>query len=436
MMILMRLVQQARALLALGVCIFMLCIPTLANAERILSLFISGQAQPYISNPQGFTLGIEPGTGQLKQNIADAELNLGASHSYVAIQSPTTGVYSVTLHGSYEETLSIKVEYRDTVAGTNSNITQQALFHGDTIQFTVELDHSAEALLLITPPVDMPFNLALEDNAGLGRLTWDASSDLAVVGYRVYARLTQSALFQSLGDVTTTFFDTSHLIRLDDTGDHWKYIVVSLAADGRESFYSTVLNNRIFMAAFFDADVRRGSPPLTVSFSDDSIGGPTLWSWDFDNDGVEDSTQQDPTFTFDTPGTYSVKLSITGPSGSDENTRIDYISVTLDNDGDGIDDTVDNCSAVANDSQQDTDGDGIGDACQCGDMNGDGKVTNTDAVLIQRHLVGLTSPFNPDLCDVNGDGNCSNTDAVIIKRAVLGLPPGVAHACAATMPAQ
>ena len=70
---------------------------------------------------------------------------------------------------------------------------------------------------------------------------------------------------------------------------------------------------------------------------------------------------------------------------------------------------------------------------KCGDMNGDGNVTNTDAVLIQRHLLGLPSPFNPDLCDVNGDGNCTNTDAVIIKRAVVGLPPGVSQRCSAVV---
>jgi hypothetical protein len=35
----------------------------------------------------------------------------------------------------------------------------------------------------------------------------------------------------------------------------------------------------------------------------------------------------------------------------------------MDSDSDGILDTVDNCPNIANPNQQDTDGDGIGDAC-------------------------------------------------------------------------
>ncbi|MGI9293651.1 MAG: dockerin type I repeat-containing protein, partial [Pseudomonadales bacterium] len=111
-----------------------------------------------------------------------------------------------------------------------------------------------------------------------------------------------------------------------------------------------------------------------------------------------------------------------------------------DSDSDGINDNSDNCPYVSNVEQADSGGvdtatpDGIGDACQCGDMNGDGLATNTDSVLIRRNLLGLVSPFNADLCDVNGDGSCSNTDSVIIKRALLGLPPGVSQVCAAANP--
>lgn len=111
-----------------------------------------------------------------------------------------------------------------------------------------------------------------------------------------------------------------------------------------------------------------------------------------------------------------------------------------DTDNDGVGDASDNCPVTPNPAQDDSGGintnaaDGIGDACQCGDINGDGKVSNSDAVLIERHLLGLPSPFDGNYCDTNGDGICTNTDSVIIKRTLLGLPPGIRQACSAAVP--
>ena len=135
-------------------------------------------------------------------------------------------------------------------------------------------------------------------------------------------------------------------------------------------------------------------------------------------------------------------------SSSSDNTTVDAVlsigslsdafSVsTDDSDGDGIYDSVDNCPNTSNANQADSGGvdsntpDGIGDACQCGDISGDGKITNTDSVLIRRHLLGQPSNFQADFCDVNGDGQCTNTDAILIQRALLGLPPGLQQSCVA-----
>lgn len=105
-----------------------------------------------------------------------------------------------------------------------------------------------------------------------------------------------------------------------------------------------------------------------------------------------------------------------------------------DADADGIEDGADVCPTVSDPGQEDRGGigpgsapDGIGDACQCGDVNDDGVVSLLDAVTIQRAL--LTPPAAtlsaPDRCDVGGSAGCTLADAVLIRRALLSPPSAV-----------
>jgi len=78
----------------------------------------------------------------------------------------------------------------------------------------------------------------------------------------------------------------------------------------------------------FTADTTSGTAPLTVSFTDESTGTtPLTYAWDFDNDGVVDNTEQNPTYEYSTAGTYSVKLTVTNAAGSDDEVKTDYITV-------------------------------------------------------------------------------------------------------------
>ena len=78
----------------------------------------------------------------------------------------------------------------------------------------------------------------------------------------------------------------------------------------------------------FSATPTSGAAPLSVQFTDASSGGPTAWQWDFQNDGTIDSTQQNPTFAYTSPGSYSVKLTVSNVSGDDSLVKSGYITVT------------------------------------------------------------------------------------------------------------
>jgi PKD repeat protein len=92
--------------------------------------------------------------------------------------------------------------------------------------------------------------------------------------------------------------------------------------------YITVITPVVPVAGF-SANVTSGDVPLAVAFTDESTGNATSWAWDFDNDGTVDSTEQNPSYTYVTPGTYTVNLTATNWAGSDDEIKTDYIKVFM-----------------------------------------------------------------------------------------------------------
>ena len=77
----------------------------------------------------------------------------------------------------------------------------------------------------------------------------------------------------------------------------------------------------------FSATPKAGYPPLDVQFTDESTGEIETWEWDFDNDGTVDSTEQNPQFTYDEIGNYTVSLTVSGSDGSNTMTKAAYVKV-------------------------------------------------------------------------------------------------------------
>lgn len=67
--------------------------------------------------------------------------------------------------------------------------------------------------------------------------------------------------------------------------------------------------------ASFVPSATAGPSPLTVQFTDNSFtsapSGVTSWAWDFENDGVIDSTQRNPSHTYSSCGQFTVALTVT-----------------------------------------------------------------------------------------------------------------------------
>ena len=85
----------------------------------------------------------------------------------------------------------------------------------------------------------------------------------------------------------------------------------------------------------------------------------------------------------------------------------------LDSDNDGIPDPFDNCPSTYNPNQADSDGDGVGDVCDCGDANADAVVDISDVVYLIAYIFSGGLAPSPLLA---GDANCDS--AVDISDAV------------------
>ncbi|HRP91083.1 MAG TPA: PKD domain-containing protein [Edaphocola sp.] len=80
--------------------------------------------------------------------------------------------------------------------------------------------------------------------------------------------------------------------------------------------------------ANFSATNVIGNAPLVTTFADLSTNNPTSWSWNFSGGTPSTSTQQNPTVTYNTAGTYDVSLTATNAYGSDIETKVGYITIT------------------------------------------------------------------------------------------------------------
>lgn len=78
----------------------------------------------------------------------------------------------------------------------------------------------------------------------------------------------------------------------------------------------------------FEATPTTGSVPLAVKFTDKTVGQVSTWSWDF-GDG-KGSSEQNPTHTYWTAGTYNVILTVSNDYGQADVTKTKYIVVTGD----------------------------------------------------------------------------------------------------------
>jgi len=157
------------------------------------------------------------------------------------------------------------------------------------------------------------------------------------------APLTVNFTDSSTGDVSSYSWDFDNDGTVDSTEQNPVYTytaagnyTVNLTVTGPEGSDSEVKTDYIIVSeslpgapvANFTSNVTIGTEPLTIEFTDISTGSPTNWQWDFNNDGIVDSTEQTPVYTYSTVGNYTVNLTVSNSNGNDSEVKTDYIVVS------------------------------------------------------------------------------------------------------------
>jgi PKD repeat protein len=162
-------------------------------------------------------------------------------------------------------------------------------------------------------------------------LTWqDPNNDPTEVGgYNLYYWQTNWDMPASVNVGKQTTYTLTDL----EAGQTYHFAVTAHDGNGgRESIYSNEVS-KTFPAstpvASFTMNPTAGIAPLLVAFTNTSGGSITSWAWDF-GDGST-SSQQHPNHTYLAGGTSTVRLTVTGPDGSDTVTKTLSVSSQTNN---------------------------------------------------------------------------------------------------------
>jgi len=189
---------------------------------------------------------------------------------------------------------------------------------------------SSEPTVVGTPPGDWPDSIP---SPPVAEFTGDPTSG--------EKPLTVSFTDQSTGHIRSWLWDfgDNHTSTAKNPSHPYEdagYYTVSLTVQGAGGSDTETKTNYIHVTepppvANFSGSPRSGTSPLEVDFTDQSTGGPiTNWSWNFGDPGSgpnNTSTVPNPSHIYETTGTFTVQLIVTGPGGSDTEIKENYITV-------------------------------------------------------------------------------------------------------------
>ena len=153
---------------------------------------------------------------------------------------------------------------------------------------------------------------------GVTRYSQPLTNDVFVMKLNLEGEIIFSGTFGTAGS------ESGYHICEDENGN---FLIAGQKDDEGNGNYDAWLILISGVTADFEANPKTGISPQNVDFQDNSTGLIDGWNWDFNGDGIFDSTEQNPSFLYEQPGTYTVILEVEFNEYTVSCVKEDYINI-------------------------------------------------------------------------------------------------------------
>jgi Lecithin:cholesterol acyltransferase/Carboxypeptidase regulatory-like domain/Bacterial TSP3 repeat len=213
------------------------------TSSRELAVSLLGRTKLYLRAPDQTASGVVPESGIEIIEIPGSQISVRPDAAAVRVLDPADGSYQIGLSGSYFEDYMLRITYVDELG--NSTQIEGIRFFSGSVDLTFTLEAGGNPVLLLDDAPSSPSGLqaSIVTATSQTRLSWIASSDPQVVGYKVYSRLANMPYLTLVTTTTGTSIDTSDPWAGDSDAAVRIYAVSAFYQNGSESFLSRQVEN-------------------------------------------------------------------------------------------------------------------------------------------------------------------------------------------------
>jgi hypothetical protein len=210
-----------------------------------LIISYDGRVQPYLTDPLGRTIGINPNNGSVDRAIPSTEINIGGRSGLLSINDPVDGDYNLSIKILYDENYQVSIAYAsddieysiDFRKFGNPGVFSLSFNLNPANQTPVSLTHHPD------PPTNLVANAVYQGDELKTNLSWDSSSSTDVTEYKIYARHLTEPFLTQIGSTPAQSFDTGDSWPSDPTIKVRAYAVSAVSSSDSESFLSAMVTN-------------------------------------------------------------------------------------------------------------------------------------------------------------------------------------------------